>query len=243
MKRILFAVLSLPMSVLAEGGLPSQPYIYVQGKAEIEKPADMVTLRFTVVAHNAGQPKANEDAQAKAAKILSLLDSRKIAEKDVIAGDLSSDAEYENDDEYSPSKRGKFIGYKVTRSFSVKVRDVNAFPKLVDELLAIGSMEFSGIEAGLSNEKELHDQVWDKAVADAHQRVDKTLQAAGMKIDSIFAISPVAFPSISRDIFGGPGASAAYEVGPTKMKISQYRLAPVTLSQSVHVIYLISPAK
>lgn len=49
MKLFLFAPLSLPLSVLAEGGLPNQPYIYVEGKAEIQKPADMVTLRFDLV--------------------------------------------------------------------------------------------------------------------------------------------------------------------------------------------------
>ena len=27
----------LPITVLADGGLPSQPYIYVQGDAEVEK--------------------------------------------------------------------------------------------------------------------------------------------------------------------------------------------------------------
>jgi uncharacterized protein YggE len=86
MKLFLFVLLSLPLSVLAEGGLPNQPYIYVEGKAEIEKPADMVTLRFDLVTHNADQAKANQEVQAKAAKIFALMNGRNIAEKDVIAG-------------------------------------------------------------------------------------------------------------------------------------------------------------
>ena len=63
-----------------------------------------------------------------------------------------------------------------------------------------------------------------------------------MKIDSIFAISPVSFPEISSQIFGSRGiAHSAQEVG--KVDPSQYRLAPVSVSQRIHVIYLISPAK
>jgi uncharacterized protein YggE len=81
----LFSLLVGPISVLAEGGLPSQPYIYVQGKAEIQKPADIVTLGFDVVGRAANQPKANEEVQAKAAKIFALLKDRKIADTDVIA--------------------------------------------------------------------------------------------------------------------------------------------------------------
>jgi uncharacterized protein YggE len=74
MKRLLVLLcLSLPIRVFAEGGLPDKPYIYVEGKAEIEKTADMVTLRFDLVARNPDQSKANQEVQARANKILALL--------------------------------------------------------------------------------------------------------------------------------------------------------------------------
>jgi len=129
------------------------------------------------------------------------------------------------------------------RTFRVKVRDVNAFPKLANDLLAIEGIEFSSIESGFSKEKEVENQIWDKALANARERSEKTLKAMGLKIDSIFAVSPVAFPEIQSKVFGvGPSAGAVevermIEAGP------QYRLAPITVSQSVHVIYLISPVK
>jgi uncharacterized protein YggE len=106
-------------------------------------------------------------------------------------------------------------------------------------------VEFSGIDAGLSKEKELQDEVWEKALSNAREKAEKTLKGASMKIDSIFAISPVAFPQISQSIFRGGGEVAGYSInqGARKADPSQYRLAPVTVSQSVHVIYWISPAK
>jgi uncharacterized protein YggE len=73
MKLLLLGLFTLPATLLAQGGLPNQPYIYVEGKAEIKKPADMVTLRFDMVGHNADQAKANEDVQAKANKVFGLL--------------------------------------------------------------------------------------------------------------------------------------------------------------------------
>ena len=243
MKSVLLLLLSLPITALAEGGLPNQPYIYVEGKAEVQKPADMVTLRFTLVTRGPDQAKANQEVQAKATKVLALLDTRKIAAKDVIAEDLKSEAEYENDED-SLRKRGKLIGYSVTRSFLVKVHDVPVFPKLVDELLAIGGTEFSGIEAGLSDENQMQDEVWGKAIVNARERAEKTLKEMGMKVESAFAISPVAFPEIRQKIFGYGEAMAYSASGPAQaLSPSQYRLAPVAISQSVHVIYLISPAK
>ena len=245
-KLVLLALASLPLSLFAQSGLPDKPYIYVEGKAEIEKPADMVTLRFELVARNADQAKANQEVQAKANKIFALLSERKIAEADVIASDIKSDPQFENNEE-SGRKRGKLIGYSVTRTFAVKVRDLKVFSGLVDELLATTGLEFSGIEAGLSKEKEVQDEVWDKALKSARESGEKTVKATDMKIDSVFALSPVAIPEIRQRIFGydqlpSSTYSASKPVEGLRV-LSQYRLAPITVSQSVHVIYLISPAK
>src|SRR5947207_3445802 len=149
MRRLLFLVIIVPTSVFAEGGLPDKPYIYVEGKAEIEKPADMMTLRFDLVARAPEQVKANQDVQTKANKIFALIKERKIADEDVIAEDIRSEPEFERGDEYS-DKRGKLLGFKVTRRFQIKLRDLTVFPKLVDDLIDIGGVEFSGIEGGLA---------------------------------------------------------------------------------------------
>jgi len=233
----------LPIAVFAEGGLPDKPYIYVEGKAEVKKQADIVTMRFELVGRAPDQPKANEDVQSKANKIFAMLKERKIADNDVIAEDLRSEPEFEQEENYSRG-HGKLIGYKVTRPFQIKVRDIAAFPKLADELVGIQGVEFSGIDGGLAKEKEIEPEVWQKALANAREQAEKTLKPLNMKIDSVFAVSPVSFTSIQTRIFGSEEAYGPREAmamaAPTK---PEYRLAPITVSQSVHVIYLISPAK
>jgi hypothetical protein len=67
-----------------------------------------------------------------------------------------------------------------------------------------------------------------------------------MKIDSVFAISPVAFPEISPKIFGRGDETRGYAPEGARAASSDssaYRLAPISISQNIHVIYLISPAK
>jgi uncharacterized protein YggE len=244
MKPILFLLLSLPLCVLADGGLPNQPYIYVQGRAEIEKPADMVTLHFNLITRDADQAKANREIQANAAKILALLDARKIAAKDVVAENLKSEPEYENDETSLPN-RGKLVGYKVTRPFHVKIRLIDVFPKLVDELLAVSGVEFAAIETGLLNEKEMRDQIWQQTLANAREQAEKTVKPIKMRIDSVFAVSPTAFPQIQREILGEVDRVIVTGAAPPMKpeEVSQYRLGAVAVSESVHVIYLISAAK
>jgi uncharacterized protein YggE len=251
MKLLLFVLLILPGVLFAQGGLPNQPYIYVEGKAEIEKPADMVTLRFEVVARAPNEQKANAEVQAKANKVFELAKERKISNEDVIAESLRSEPQFENEENYQ--RRGKLIGYVVMRPFEVKVRDVASFPKLADELVAIGGVDFSVIEGGLQKEKEMQEELWTKAITNAREQAEKTLNPVGMKVDSVFAISPVPVPEISSTMFpkdraGGAGAEKVIVTGsniPTAegAKPSQYHLAPITVTQIVHIIYLISPAK
>lgn len=239
MNRLLFVLLALPLSAFAQTGLPSQPYLYVTGQAAIEKPADIVILHFDLVARNADQAKANQEVQAKAVRILALLDERKIAKADIIAEDLKSDPQYA---EESSGKRSKIIGHRVTRSFNVKVHDLPAFGKLVDELLAIAGVEFSNIDSWLSDEKAVKEELWEKALADARDRAEKTAQALGVKIDSVFAASRVGFPRIAPQMFGSPDDDAVAQrtivTGPP-----EYVLGPVLISENVYVIYLVSPAK
>ena len=243
MKRLLlFALLILPISLLAQGGLPDKPYIYVEGRAEIKKPADIVTMRFDLVGRAPDQPKANQQVQTNANKILALLKEKKIADNDAIAEDLRSEPEFEQEQNYSRG-HGKIIGYKVARPFQIKVRDVTAFPKLADELVAIQGVEFSGIDGGLAKEKEIQPEVWQKALANAHEQAEKTLKPIGMKIDSVFAVSPVSFPSIKTKIFGSEETYESRAMLAEATAPAEYRLAPITISQSVHVIYLISPAQ
>jgi uncharacterized protein YggE len=200
-------------------------------------------LTFDLVVRAADLPKANEQLQSQANRIFALLKDRKIAENDVIAENLTSEPEFEQEETY-PRRRGKLIDYRVTRTFKVKVRDIAAFPKLVNDLLVLGDVEFSQIESGLSKQKEIQEQIWDKALSNARERAEKTLKAMGMKIDSVFAVSPVAFPEIQSKFFGlGAVAPVEAEVQRVIEPALQYRLAPTTVTQSVHVIYLISPAK
>jgi uncharacterized protein YggE len=88
----------------------------------------------------------------------------------------------------------------------------------------------------------VQEELWEKALADARERAEKTARVLGVKIDSVFAASRVAFPQIISEMFGSPDDVVSRErvvvTGPP-----EYILGPVLVSENVHVIYLVSPAK
>lgn len=244
MKTTLFALLFMPICAFADG-LPTTPYIYVKGIAGDEKPADTVVLRFDLVARAPEQSKANEDVQARSAKVLALLRERKIKDNDIIAQQIRSEANFEQT-EYG--RRGKLVGYVVSRLFEVKLRDIASFAKLVDDLIAAANAEFTGIEGQFSKEKDVAQQLWDKAIADAREQADRTVKRMGMKIDSVFAVSPITIPEILTTMFPRTDetrsiVTGAEIQGPQDRVPAGYRIAPISFVQGVHVVYLISPTK
>ena len=243
--RILFPVFAVLTSLASADGLPTVPYLYVQGSAEVEKKADLVSLRFRLSETNKEVAAANKAVQAQAAKVFELLKATGIADEDVIAETIRSEPEYE---ETEGNRRvGKLLGYRVERDFIAKVRDLAKFPKLVNDIFALKVGFFDGITEDYSKAKEIKAETWELALKNARAEADRMAKAAGMKVDSVWALSPEPIPAIERSMLEHMQSTRmGLASGPDKKKLEappEYRLPPVTFSQSVHVIYLISPAK
>jgi uncharacterized protein YggE len=241
-----FALVALPAfaEVGQLTGLPNQPFLYVAGTAHIDKAPDIIILHFGVEGRNEDEGKANQDVQAKAKKIFALLKEGKIEDRDVVAQDLDSDAEYERD-ETDTKKRGKLIGYVVSRSFKITVRDVTKYGKLGEQIMNLGGVHLSSISSEISDRQKVGEELWPKAIADAREKAEKTLKPFGMKIDLVFAVSSIDFGEIP-----GEFLKSGERVTVTGMNIptppaepSQYRPEMISIESTAHVIYLISPAK
>jgi uncharacterized protein YggE len=249
MKTLVVCAFALvPLHVFAEvgqlTGLPNQPFLYVEGMAEIEKAPDVVVLGFDIETRNADQGKANQEVQSKAKKVFALAKEAKIEDRDVVAQDLSSDAEYERD-ETDTKKRGNLIGYVVTRRFKLTLRDVTKYGKLGDQIMELGGVRLDYISAEVANRDKIGEDLWPKAIANAREKAEKTLKPLGMKIESVFAVSAIDFGEIAGEFTKG-----ANRVIVTGMNIptapdqpSEYRLENARIESTAHVIYLISPAK
>lgn len=244
--KILLPLLSALTSLAFADGLPTVPYLYVQGSAEVEKNADLVSLRFKLSETNKEVAAANKAVQAQAVKVFELLKATGIADEDVVASAISSEAEYEEAE--GNRRTGKLLGYRVVREFEVKIRDVAKFPRLINDLFALKVGYFDGINSEYSKAKDVKKETWELALKNARTEAERMSKAAGMKVDSIWALSPEPFPAIQGRILGqderhppnvmaGPDPEKKAEAPP------EYRLAPMTFSQSVHAIFLISPAK
>jgi len=245
MKTFLLLFIALTPFALADG-LPSVPYLFVEARAEVEKNADVVSLAFKLSARDADVTKANGAVQTQAVKVFALFTTVGIADEDVIASDVQSNDEYEQGAGYG--SRGKFLGYRVVRPITVKVRDLAKFPKLVNDLFALNVRYFQGVTEEYSKARETEQETKELAMKNARVEADKLAKVAGMKVDSVWAISSEPFPVIQNrmlnfNTFGTPVAIEG-DAAQDKAEVApKYAIPPVKFNLSVHVIYLISPAK
>ncbi len=246
--KLLMASLAFFVSIASAAfadGLPTVPYLYVMGNADVEKPADIVTLRFRLSELSKDAATANNLVQAQAAKVFDLLRATGVADGEIVAETIRSEREYEEPE--GNRHGGKFIGYRVERDFVVKVRDLPKFPKLVNDLFALKVGFFDGVIGEYSKAKEVKAETWELALKNARTEADRMAKAAGMKVDSVWALSSEPFPEIRGRMLGdslrhAPSVAMGSDVRKAEAP-PEYRLAPVTFSQSVHVLYLVSQAK
>lgn len=241
MKKILTIVSCLWASAAFADGLPTTPYIYVQGFAEERIAPDTLTVNFNVSATNMDQAKGKAAVSEKSAAVFKMFEELGITNDAITAFEISVRAEYN----YADGNRD-FIGYIVTRSFTVRLTDFLLYPKLVDGLLALRIESLREAQPSYSKADVESGKLKTAALADARKQANEIADTLSAKVASVYAASPIAFGDISWTIFGGNAGSGrgflltnsdAPGGGDT------YVFEKLRLSQRLHVIFLIEPNK
>jgi uncharacterized protein YggE len=134
-----------------------------------------------------------------------------------------------------PPPIGQF-GYVVTRSFDVKVRNVNKSGDIADALTKAGVTNIESVTFGSSNPAHARSEATAKALADARAKAEDAAKAAGLHITGIEQIT-----------FGGGGTvvplvrAATLSAQPAPMAPTVFDAASVKVTTFLTVIYLAQP--
>lgn len=243
MKSLLLLLSSLLVATAFAGGLPTTPYIYVQGAAEERVDPDQLTLNFNIIATDKDQVQAKTLVTGKSASVFKLLEQLAITDEAIVAQAISVTENYE----FSSGKR-EFNGYTVTRAFTVRLKDLALYPRLVNELVALRIESIDNAQPGYSKRDEGSVRLKKAALAQARQEAQEIASSMGAHITGVFAVSPIAFGEIPHAIFGGAGGgplARTYNYAMAEGKNSagdKYVFDQLTLSERLHVIFLIEPA-
>lgn len=201
------AALGLPPANAAE---KIDRLVTVTGEATVTATPDAAVIRIGVTSQGK-TARAASDANAKQMTgVLAAIKETGVADKDVQTSSLSLQPQYD------PNKSGaaRLTGFQVNNQITVKLRDIDKLPAVLDRAIAAGANEMSGIEFVVSEQSKLLDTARKEAVADAHRKAELYANAAGMKVGRVLAISEEGAAPPARPFQPMLRASAAIPIAP-----------------------------
>lgn len=178
MAAAFFAAAPLPANAI-------ERLITVTGEATVGVAPDSAIIRIGVSSQARTAREASEANSKQMTGVLGTIKEVGIADRDVQTSRLSVQPQYD------PNKAGpaRLTGFQVTNQVTIRVREIDKLPSIIDRAIAAGANEMSGIEFVVSEQSKLLDQARDDAIGDARRKAELYAKAAGVKLGSVVAIA------------------------------------------------------
>lgn len=162
----------------------AEKLVTVTGEATIAVAPDTATMRIGVSSQEKTAREASEANAKQMTSVLAAIKSAGIADRDVQTSRLSLQPQYD------PNKGTPHLtGFQATNQVTVRIRDIDRLPTVLDRAIAAGANEMSGIEFTVSEQSKLLDQARADAIADARRKAELYATAAGAKLGHVVSIA------------------------------------------------------
>lgn len=161
----------------------------VTGTGEIAVAPDMATIR-TGVESEAGTAREALDANNMAiAAVIAALKDAGIEARDIQTSGFNVQPRYQRADRNSDQPERKIIGYTVSNTVMVAVRDLDTLGGVLDAVVGAGGNRIGGIAFLVSDADKRLDEARTLAIKDATRKARLYAEAAGVSLDGIVSIS------------------------------------------------------
>lgn len=172
--RLPFSLLLLAAALSACA--PHHDTVSVQGTGTVKARPDTFVLTATASRRGNNVPAMKKAVDHQVGKLLSLAHRLGIDSKQVDASDLNITPRWQ----YQPQR--KLLGYRVSRDVTFRVKGMDRYARLTDDLTAAGITDLHPAGSEISNADQLADQALRKAVENARHKADIVAGAAGRRL-------------------------------------------------------------
>ena len=201
----------------------------VSASGEVTLSPDIVTFTVQVNETEQTTSEALNLTNKKISKVLEILYSYNIEEKDVATNSINLNPQYVWED-------GNRIltGQSATQSLSVKLRNVNNLGKIIDELSKITNINLYSINFDKEDKTEAYEKARIKAVKNALDKAKVLANAANMEIVEPISISEGSAPAaLSYD----RSVNAKFMVAESASYSTQTPTGELTITTTVNIIF------
>ena len=180
--------------------------IVVSGKGELTVKPDIATISFSVMEENMDVSIASDAVNTKIGKIIETLKADGVDEKDIktTGYNIYPRYDYITTQTYPYGGKQVLVGYDVTQSISIKIRDLTKAGKIVSDLGTLSVTDMSGLNFTEDKYDDLVLQARDQAIVQARSEATKLAKALGVRLVKIVGYSEGGNPT---PVFYGAMAS------------------------------------
>jgi uncharacterized protein len=163
----------------------AEKLVTVTGEATVAVAPDTAMIRLGVGTQEKTAREASEANARQMTAVLAAIKDTGVADRDIQTSRLSLQPQYD------PNKSGtaRLTGFQASNQVTVRIRDIDKLPTVLDRAITAGANEMSGIEFVVSEQSKLLDQARDDAIADARRKADLYAKAAGAKLGRVVSIT------------------------------------------------------
>lgn len=191
MAKIIYSTLAIALlanaTIAADDLIPRT--ITVSGQGTASGAPDMATINTGVTTKDPVAKEALARNSRAMKKIIELLKSRNIGDKDIQTSGFSVYPEYRRQPRSGGAQSNVIEGYRVSNNVSVKVRNISRLGEILDALVEAGSNQISGVSFSVSEPRPLLDEARKQAVDDARGRAELYAAATGVRVGKVISIS------------------------------------------------------
>jgi len=183
---LLFALFFVTSSY-AQSMKYEQQTLNVNGSGEVNITPDVANISFAVETNAKTAASAVKENAGKTNNVLEALKSQIGKDDKLSTTGYNLSPMYEYNDQ---TKKSEFAGYRATNSVLVKTHDLKNIGALIDSAAEAGSNSIQGLTFDSTKRNEYMREALVLAVEDAKATAETVANAAGLKITTIYQISP-----------------------------------------------------
>lgn len=189
------------------------PRIIVVGEGESSIAPDLALLSLTVMREAKTAREALDASNAAMAAVIAAMKTAGVEQRDLQTGGLQISPRYNYSNKPDGTQTAELVGYQVSNTLSVRVRDLDKTGEILDKAVSLGVNQGGGITFANDDPSKALADARKRAVANAIERARTLSEAAGVGLgrvveiaDQNFAAPPM--PITAKAFDSAAGASA-----------------------------------
>ena len=193
---LIIATLLLTVTAFAQDE-KDRPLITVSGQAEVRVPPDEIVFTLSVESVDKDMLAAKKKTDDSVKQVLALARKNNVKDEDVQTSYISVEPKYNTDDLDYEQRRGvkrEFVGYQVSKTIAVRLRDISRFDGLLSDVLGAGVTRVRNVEFRDSQIRKHRNQARTMAIKAAQEKARMLAGQIGQSIGPAYSITetPVA---------------------------------------------------